>query len=180
MTGNDGLIMAWDGGALTALPKLDVHRRGLRHPAVSVFVMDGGRTLIQQRALAKYHTPGLWANSCCTHPHPGETAVDCARRRTTEELGLTGLTFVHLGEVEYRAVLDRGLTEHEVVQIFVATAPLPILPDPDPAEVMALRWTTPGELTAAIADAPASFTPWLRIYMRDHSARIFGPQAQPA
>ena len=66
------LIPAWVDGDLVPLDKLDVHRRGLRHPAVSVFLLDGDRFLIQRRALGKYHTPGLWANACCTHPLWGE------------------------------------------------------------------------------------------------------------
>ena len=89
------LIPAWLDGNLTPVDKLEVHRRGLRHPAVSVFVMDGSRTLLQRRALGKYHTPGLWANACCTHPHWGEAALDCAARRLYQELGLTGLCLLY-------------------------------------------------------------------------------------
>ena len=63
------LIPAWVNEALTPVEKLEVHQRGLRHKAVSVFVMRNNETLIQRRALEKYHTPGLWANACCTHPH---------------------------------------------------------------------------------------------------------------
>ncbi|MEM9778369.1 MAG: NUDIX domain-containing protein, partial [Pseudomonadota bacterium] len=80
------MIPAWVEGELTPVGKLEAHERGLRHPAVSVFVMDGDRILLQQRALSKYHTPGLWANTCCTHPHWGEDPADCANRRLTEEL----------------------------------------------------------------------------------------------
>ncbi len=97
------MIAAWVDGALRPVEKLEVHRRGLRHKAVSVFVMRGGETLIQRRALGKYHTPGLWANACCTHPYWGETAVDCALRRLREELGLVGLVPRHRDRVEYRA-----------------------------------------------------------------------------
>ena len=68
------LIPAWINGTLTPTDKLEVHRRGLRHKAVSVFVLSGDHVLIQQRALTKYHTPGLWANTCCTHPHWDEAA----------------------------------------------------------------------------------------------------------
>ena len=81
-------IPAWVDGRLTPVDKLEVHRRGLRHPAVSVFVLDGERTLIQRRALGKYHTPGLWANACCTHPRLGEEPAACALRRLREELGI--------------------------------------------------------------------------------------------
>ena len=81
-------IPAWVDGRLVPVDKLEVHRRGLRHPAVSVFLLDGERTLIQRRALGKYHTPGLWANACCTHPRWGEEPAACALRRLREELGV--------------------------------------------------------------------------------------------
>ena len=71
-------IPAWVDGRLATVDKLEVHRRGLWHPAVSVFLMDGARTLLQQRAMGKYHSPGLWANACCTHPRPGEDPAACA------------------------------------------------------------------------------------------------------
>ena len=87
----DSDIPAWRDGALVAMDKLAVHRLGLRHPAGSVFVLRGGDVLLQRRAAGKYHTPGLWANTCCTHPHWGEAAADCAARRLREELGIAGL-----------------------------------------------------------------------------------------
>jgi isopentenyl-diphosphate delta-isomerase len=84
------MIPAWVEGTLTPVEKLEVHKKGLRHKAVSVFVMRGDRILLQQRALSKYHTPGLWANACCTHPHWDEQPLTCAQRRLEEELGITG------------------------------------------------------------------------------------------
>lgn len=66
------MIPAWIDGSLTPVEKLDAHLRGLRHKAVSVFVMAQDALLIQRRALGKYHTPGLWANTCCTHPNWGK------------------------------------------------------------------------------------------------------------
>lgn len=159
------LIPAWLDGTLTPVDKLEVHRLGLRHPAVSVFVMDGSRTLLQRRALGKYHTPGLWANACCTHPHWGEAPIDCAARRLRQELGLSGLDLRPAGRIEYRADVGNGLTEHELVEVFVAEAPeaLPLSPDPD--EVMQTRWIERAALNADIAAAPARYTPWLRIYL---------------
>lgn len=172
----DLLIPAWLEGDIVALDKLEVHRRGLRHPAVSVFVMEGTRTLIQQRALTKYHTPGLWANSCCTHPRWGEAAPDCAQRRLAEELGITGLPMTAAGEVEYRADVGGGLTEHEVVSLFIAHAPAGVALAPDPDEVAATRWVDIHDLAAETRRHPSRFTPWLRIYLANHMDRIFAPR----
>ncbi len=85
--GTTELIPAWKDGVLVPVEKLEVHRSGLRHKAVSVFVMQGDQVLIQRRALSKYHTPGLWANTCCTHPLWDEAPADCAIRRLREEMG---------------------------------------------------------------------------------------------
>ena len=151
-------IPAWVGGRLVPVDKLEVHRRGLRHPAVSVFLLDGERTLIQRRALGKYHTPGLWANACCTHPALGEEPAACALRRLREELGIRGHDLRWRDRIEYRAD-DR--------------TPLA----PDPAEVMEVRWVTLDALRAEVAETPEAFTPWLRIYLADHGSRLFGRAA---
>lgn len=161
------MIPAWVDGTLTPVDKLEVHQRGLRHLAVSVFVMDGTRTLLQRRAMGKYHTPGLWANTCCTHPLWGEEAAICARRRLEQELGITGLALRHAGRIEYRADVGGGLTEHEVVEIFAATAPAGLTLAPNPAEVMDTRWVDLAALEQDIARDPARYTPWLRIYMAE-------------
>ncbi len=170
-------IPAWVEGRLEPVDKLEVHRRGLRHPAISVFVMDGDRTLIQRRALAKYHTPGLWANAVCTHPHWGEDMAACARRRLREELGVTGLRLVPRDTVEYRAEVGNGLIEHEVVSLFTAAAGPTLALAPDPAEVMDVRWVALDALRAEIAARPEAFTPWLRIYLAEHGGQIFGAAA---
>lgn len=164
--GDDNMIPAWVNGRLEPREKLAVHRAGLRHPAVSVFVLGPEGLLIQRRALEKYHTPGLWANTCCTHPHWGEEPAACAARRLEQELGLTGLPLTHRGQVAYRAEVGGGLVEDEVVEIF--TAPAGGAPVPNPAEVMDIRWVPLDELEAEIAADPVSFTPWLRIYLAQH------------
>lgn len=170
----DIMIPAWVDGALTPVEKLDAHLRGLRHKAVSVFVMAGDALLIQRRALGKYHTPGLWANTCCTHPEWDEDDATCAVRRLQEELGIEGVQPQPRGQVEYRADVGGGLIEHELVEVFVvdATRALPLALNPD--EVMDTRWVTLDDLAQDIATTPDLFTPWLRIYLEKHSEMIFG------
>ena len=167
------MIPAWVNGELTPVDKLEAHVKGLRHKAVSVFVMRAGETLIQRRALGKYHTPGLWANSCCTHPDFDEAPKDCAHRRLDEELGITGLSPQFRDQIEYRAEVGGGLIEHEVVDLFTAQAGPDMAVSPNPDEVMDTQWITLPDLRAALRDRPEDFTPWLRIYMNDHADKLF-------
>lgn len=170
------MIPAWEDGVLKPVEKLEVHKRGLRHKAVSVFVMHEGRLLIQRRAMEKYHTPGLWANTCCTHPHWDEDAATCAARRLTEELGFT-VPLEHRDQIEYRADVFMGLIEHEVVDIFVADLGDRPTVVPNVEEVMEVAWITLAELRDQIAARPERFTPWVKIYVDKHSDQIFGERA---
>lgn len=180
---SDDLIPAWTPSGLVPMPKLEVHRRGLLHPAVSVFVITGDgpgtRTLLQRRAAGKYHSPCLWANACCTHPRWGEAPEVCATRRLTEELGITGLDLVWRERVTYRADVGGGLTEHEKVEVFAARCGS--LPDivPDRAEVAEVRWVGLDALAAEIAANPEAFAPWLRIYLEGHARPIFAAVSDP-
>ena len=167
------MIPTWVDGELTPVEKLEAHQRGLRHKAVSVFVMRGENVLIQRRALGKYHTPGLWANTCCTHPDWDETTRDCAERRLDEELGIRGLKPIYRDTIEYRADVGDGLIEHEVVDLFTAVASSDLAVSPNPDEVMDTRWISFTDLEKEVTDDPARFTPWLRIYLAEHSAKIF-------
>ena len=170
------MIPAWEDGVLKPVEKLEVHKRGLRHKAVSVFVMHEGRLLIQRRAMEKYHTPGLWANTCCTHPHWDEDAATCAARRLTEELGFT-VPLEHRDQIEYRADVFMGLIEHEVVDIFVADLDHAPKIAANPDEVMEVAWVSLEELTEQIATQADRFTPWVKIYVDKHSEQIFGNRA---
>lgn len=167
-------IPTWVDGKLTPMGKLEVHQRGLRHMAVSVFILDGENVLIQRRAMTKYHTPGLWANTCCTHPAWGESSADCVVRRLQEELGITGVYPAKRDTVEYRADVGGGMIEHEVVDIFIATAPKSLRVVPNPAEVMQVEWINLYDLAAEAVRRPQRFTPWLRIYLEEHKNTIFG------
>ena len=163
------MIPAWVNGFLTPMEKLEVHQKGIRHKAVSVFVMDGTSVLVQRRALSKYHTPGLWANTCCTHPHWDEDPSICAVRRLKDELGITGLQPMFRDQIEYRADVGDGMIEHEVVDLFVAAEKIGSLHlDLDPNEVAETRWVDIYDLAAEVAQDPDIFTPWLQIYLADH------------
>ena len=172
------MIPAWIDGTLTPVEKLEAHVRGLRHKAISVFVMRGDAVLIQQRALGKYHTPGLWANTCCTHPDWNEDPATCAARRLAEEMGISGLPLTHRDRIEYRADVGGGLIEHEVVEVFVGDATTTLRIAPNPEEVMATRWVGLRDLMAEVDATPDQFTPWLRIYLADHATSIFGDALQ--
>lgn len=173
------MIPAWVNGTLTPVEKMEAHVKGLRHKAVSVFVIKGDAVLMQRRAMGKYHTPGLWTNTCCTHPEWDELPETCAIRRLDEELGITGLWPEHRHHLEYRADVGGGLTEHEVVDVFVAEATDALVIRPNPEEVMDVEWMRFSDLTVSVQQKPDRFTPWLRIYLRDHGEKIFGTMAVP-
>ncbi len=167
-------VPAWIDGLLQPVEKLEVHRRGLRHKAVSVFVCRNEELLLQRRALGKYHTPGLWANACCTHPEWDESGIHCATRRLREELGIEGLTCDFRDQIEYRADVGNGMIEHEVVDVFLAEADDDLTIAPNPDEVMDTRWISLAELVTEIGQKPETFTPWVRIYLLEHRERILG------
>ncbi len=133
---------------------------GVLHRALSAFVLDEeGRIVLQRRADSKYHFAGRWSNSCCTHPRPGESLEDAARRRTFEELGILG-HFQDVGTFTYRAVDPRsGLVEHEVDHVMVAWCSDPLAPNPE--EVGDVAAVHIQELERALASEPERYTPWL-------------------
>lgn len=170
------MIPAWENGKLKLIEKLEVHKRALRHKAVSVFLISGSETLLQKRALSKYHTPGLWANACCTHPFWKENSIDCARRRLNEELGIeTNLDFFYRDQIEYKANVGNGLVEYEVVDIFTLNVKKKneIKISLNTSEVKETRWIAFDTLQEEIKRNSESFTPWLRIYLTNHINQIF-------
>lgn len=145
--------------AVGTAPKLEAHVAGMLHRAVSVFVADGeGRVLLQRRADAKYHSAGLWTNSACGHPRPGEAPDEAAGRRLREEMGVR-CALEHCGTFRYRADLPNGLVEHEIDHVFVGRWTGE--PEPDPGEVGAWRWITVQELARDLREHPSRYTAWL-------------------
>jgi isopentenyl-diphosphate delta-isomerase len=166
----EGLIPAIAGdGRLFPIGKLEAHRRGVFHLAISVFVFcqNSSKLLIQRRAAGKYHSGGQWANTCCTHPAFGEDVVAAAERRLAEELGLHLVN--RLGEtavLEYRAAVGNGLIEHERVHVFRSSVDQQTLAlSLNQDEVSEVAWVAPDDLKREAARSPSHFTPWLCIYL---------------
>ena len=139
--------------------------------------MNGPRVLLQKRAETKYHTPRLWSNTCCTHPNWDEAPEDCARRRLDDELGITGVPVCFRQQVEYSADVGGCMTENEVVDIFVGTVPPDIKITPNPAEVSEIDWADLHDLAKATQRNPGKYTPWLGIYLSEHSHLIIADGA---
>jgi isopentenyl-diphosphate delta-isomerase len=151
-------------------PKAEVHRRGLKHRAISVLVRNhAGDMLLHRRNVEKYHSGGLWTNACCSHPRPGEAAEDAARRRLAEEMGIR-CAVTPLFVAQYRAAVSNGYIEDEVVRVFGSTYEGPI--SPDPAEVSEWKWLPLAELADDLVRRPDSYTVWFRHYFREHSDDI--------
>jgi isopentenyl-diphosphate Delta-isomerase len=152
--------------------KLAAHKSGRLHRAFSVVVLDGdGRVLLQQRALDKYHSPGLWSNTCCSHPRPGETTLGAAHRRLAEEMGFD-CALRPVGSLLYRARVGQGLVEHEYDHVLVGN--WEGTPAPDPAEVAAWRWADLPSLALEARRAPSRFTPWFHLLLPRFEAMLAG------
>lgn len=141
--------------------KMEAHRSGVLHRAFSAFVVrPDGHMLLQRRAFSKYHSPGLWSNTCCSHPRPGETVLEAANRRMIEEMGMTvnlqpAFSFV------YRADLPGQLVEHEFDHVLIGSSEQ--VPVPVAAEVDDWRWESSDRILSELAKTPDEFTVWFRI-----------------
>lgn len=146
---------------LGTAPKLTAHERGQLHRAFSVFIFNSkNQLLLQQRAIEKYHSGGLWTNTCCGHPRPGETTMGAAQRRLREEMSLT-TRLTKAFTFNYCTELSNGLIENEVDHVFIGTSDQ--TPRPAAAEVRDWRFTDPDRVTAELALHPQMFTDWFKI-----------------
>jgi len=156
------VLLDADGGEIGAAPKSSVHGAATRlHLAFSCHVFDrSGRLLVTRRALTKAAWPGVWTNSFCGHPGPGEELVTAVRRRAEHELGL-GLDTVEpvLPFFRYRATDAAGIVENEICPVYAATTVQ--TPRPHPDEVIEHRWVDPDDLAESVRRAPWAFSPWL-------------------
>ena len=146
-------------------PKLAAHADGVLHRAFSVFVLNArGEVMLQRRALGKYHSGGLWTNSCCGHPRAGEPVAAAARRRLREEMGFD-CALTHVRGFVYHAEVGGGLLEHEYDHVFIGRHDAD--PAPDPAEVCEWRWQSPDAALAEAEAHPERFTPWFSLALHE-------------
>ena len=143
------------------MEKIEAHEKALLHRAFSVFVNnDKGEIMLQQRALSKYHSPGLWTNTCCSHQREGESNLEAGKRRLMEEMGIT-VPLQELFYFIYKASFDNGLTEHELDHVMVGYS------DEDPKintdEVKAFKWVPIDVLKKELIDNPDHYTVWFAI-----------------
>lgn len=145
-----------------SVTKMEAHVKGLLHRAFSVVLWREGASgvefLLTRRAQGKYHSSGLWANSCCSHPRAGEKLEDAVRRRVREELGCEIDGTRELGSFVYRAVFCNGIIEYEYDHVFAVEYDGE--PSPDPAESDASCWVGTDELIAEICERPHHFSAW--------------------
>lgn len=146
---------------LGTMGKMEAHEKAVLHRAFSVFILNyKGETMLQQRAMEKYHSPGLWTNTCCSHQRDGESNIEAGKRRLREEMGFEA-DLKELFSFVYKAPFDNGLTEHELDHVMIGFY------NDDPfiniEEVMDWKWMKPEAVKKAMIERPEEFTAWSRI-----------------
>ncbi|MEN9302300.1 MAG: hypothetical protein RL264_729 [Bacteroidota bacterium] len=156
--------------ALGEMEKMEVHEKGLLHRAVSVLVFNANNELLlQQRALGKYHSGGLWTNTCCSHPRPEERTVVAAERRLIEEMGME-LKLDFAFSFIYAANLDNDLTENELDHVFIGRSDE--TPHINTEEAMAFQWKSIEKIKSEMEINPEKYTAWFRILILEHYEQI--------
>lgn len=157
----DVILVDESDNELGLMEKMEAHRSGLLHRAFSVFVFnENEELLIHKRALDKYHSAGLWTNTCCSHPMPGEELLQAANRRLMEEMGMRCMLKKSFDFI-YRVDIDQEMIEHEFDHVFLGYSnDNPVV---DPSEVSDWKWISESELMMAIQSEPDTFTSWFKI-----------------
>ncbi len=146
---------------LGLMPKQEAHEKGVLHRAFSIFIFnDKNELMLQQRALHKYHSPGLWTNTCCSHQRDGETSLDAGKRRLFEEMGFS-TDLKETTSFIYKAPFDNGLTEHELDHILVGN--FEETPEINSEEVASWKWMHLEEVKKDIQNNPEIYTAWFKI-----------------
>jgi isopentenyl-diphosphate Delta-isomerase len=152
--------------------KLQVHLDGLKHRAFSVFIYNRyGQMLLQKRSSKKYHSAGLWSNSCCGHPLSSshEPVIEAAKHRLREELGFT-CDLVKVAEISYDLSVGNNLRENEYTHVFAGVYHDDIIPDP--AEVSKVSWVGLESLRKNLYDNPQNYSSWFVLYAEEHYSNI--------
>ena len=143
------------------MEKIEVHQKGLLHRAFSVFIFnEKGEMLLQKRAAGKYHSPGLWTNTCCSHPQPGSEIISAASQRLQEEMGFT-TSLEKAFHFIYKATFDNGLTEYEFDHVLLGNYDGPI--NPNAEEVEDYLYLSLTEIKNLLQSNPSDYTPWFKI-----------------
>jgi isopentenyl-diphosphate delta-isomerase len=172
MTSNNDVILVDENDTpIGTEEKLAAHQKGLLHRAFSVFVFNSkGELLIQKRTKTKYHSGGLWTNTCCSHPAPGEETEAGAHRRLKEEMGFD-CAMHEVGYLLYKTHFMNGLTEHEFDHILIGHYDGPVdQVNPDEAEDW--KWVTSDELLTDMGENPEAYTYWFKLSIKDVLAKI--------
>lgn len=155
---------------LGLMEKMEAHQRAFLHRAFSVFIFNQkGEMMLQQRAFEKYHSGGLWTNTCCSHPRDGESLFDAGKRRLREEMGFEtdlnyGFSFI------YKAALEHGLTEHELDHVLIGFYQSE--PKLNPDEVVNWKWINTADLMLDLNQNPQNYTAWFKIIMEQYGRQI--------
>lgn len=152
-----------------SMEKMEAHRKGVLHRAFSVFIHQNGKILLQQRSLNKYHSSGLWTNTCCSHPRIDESLAQAGNRRLKEEMGIDCVVKPHFHFI-YKAHLDSSLIENELDYVLFGTYNGEVQPNPD--EVMDYKWIDWNEFVQDITQTPERYTAWLQILVKDYKQNI--------
>lgn len=152
------------------MEKQEAHTKALLHRAFSVFVFNGkGELLLQQRSLSKYHSGGLWTNTCCSHPRAGETTIAAAHRRLQEEMGFDCALTEKFSFI-YRTPFENGLSEHELD--FVYTGTYEGFPEINNEEVESYRWISLDQLIVELHANPHQFSSWFQIILKEYLGHL--------
>ena len=143
------------------MEKMEAHQKGLLHRAFSIFIFNkNGEMLLQQRAVKKYHSGGLWSNACCGHPRPSEEINTAAQRRLKEELGIQ-TTLTKVFDFIYKTDFSNGLTEYEFDEVFTGIHNEKIFPDKN--EVQDFCYKKISEIEISLQNHSSKYTNWFRI-----------------
>ncbi len=155
------ILVDVEDNAIGEMNKMEAHELGILHRAFSVFILNSkGELLLQQRALSKYHSPGLWTNTCCSHQRSGEHSLSAAHRRLKEEMGVQS-DLKEAFSFLYKADMGNGLTEHELDHVIIGVC------DQEPIinleEVTDWKWVNLDDLKLDLAHSPEKYTAWFKI-----------------